>query len=164
MFHDPFVAALALIGVVIIAASLLSGAVERSGVPQVAIFLLLGAMLGPAGLGVVEFSLESESLEVLATLALVLVLFSDAISVDIGEVREQRRLAAAHPGAGHDPAGRAHRPRRLAPARPAARRRRDSRRRAGLDRPGPPADPGPESGAPAPRTPGPPTRERDATT
>ena len=93
MFHDPFVAALALIGVVIIAASLLSGAVERSGVPQVAIFLLLGAMLGPAGLGVVEFSLESESLEVLATLALVLVLFSDAISVDIGEVREQRRLA-----------------------------------------------------------------------
>ena len=100
MFHDPFVAALALIGVVIIAASLLSGAVERSGVPQVAIFLLLGAMLGPAGLGVVEFSLESESLEVLATLALVLVLFSDAISVDIGEVREQRRLAALILGPG----------------------------------------------------------------
>ena len=100
MFHDPFVAALALIGVVIIAASLLSGAVERSGVPQVAIFLLLGAMLGPAGLGVVEFSLESESLEVLATLALVLVLFSDAISVDIGEVREQRRLAVLMLGPG----------------------------------------------------------------
>jgi NhaP-type Na+/H+ or K+/H+ antiporter len=100
MFHDPFVAALALIGVVIIAASLLSGAVERSGAPQVAIFLLLGAMLGPAGIGVVEFPLQSESLEVLATLALVLVLFSDAISVDIGEVREQRRLAALILGPG----------------------------------------------------------------
>jgi sodium/hydrogen antiporter len=100
MFHDPFVAAVALIGVVIIAASLLSGAVERSGAPQVAIFLLLGAMLGPAGLGVVEFSLESESLEVLATLALVLVLFSDAISVDIGEVRENRRLATLILGPG----------------------------------------------------------------
>ena len=100
MFHDPFVAAVALIGLVIIAASLLSGAVERSGAPQVAIFLLLGAMLGPAGLGVVEFSLESESLEVLATLALVLVLFSDAISVDVGEVREQRRLAALILGPG----------------------------------------------------------------
>jgi sodium/hydrogen antiporter len=100
MFHDPFVAAVALIGVVIIAASLLSGAVERSGAPQVAIFLLLGAMLGPAGLGVVEFSLESESLEVLATLALVLVLFSDAISVDIGEVREHRRLATLILGPG----------------------------------------------------------------
>jgi sodium/hydrogen antiporter len=100
MLHDPFVAALALIGVVIIAASLLSGAVERSGAPQVAIFLLLGAMLGPAGIGVVEFPLESESLEVLATLALVLVLFSDAISVDIGEVREHRRLAALILGPG----------------------------------------------------------------
>jgi sodium/hydrogen antiporter len=100
MFHDPFVAALALIGLVIIAASLLSGAVERSGAPQVAIFILLGAMLGPAGLGVVEFSLESESLEVLATLALVLVLFSDAVSVDLGEVRAQRRLAALILGPG----------------------------------------------------------------
>src|SRR5688572_8129828 len=100
MFHDPFVAALALIGLVIIAASLLSGAVERSGAPQVAIFLLLGAMLGPAGLGVVEFSLVSESLEVLATLALVLVLFGDAIAVDIGEVRAQRRVAAVILGPG----------------------------------------------------------------
>ncbi|HJR50642.1 MAG TPA: cation:proton antiporter [Gemmatimonadales bacterium] len=100
MLHDPFVAALALIGVVIIAASLLSGAVERSGAPQVAIFLLLGAMLGPAGIGVVEFPLQSESIEVLATLALVLVLFSDAISVDIGEVREQRRLATLILGPG----------------------------------------------------------------
>jgi sodium/hydrogen antiporter len=100
MLHDPFIAALALIGVVIIAASLLSGAVERSGAPQVAIFLLLGAMLGPAGIGVVEFQLQSESLEVFATLALVLVLFGDAISVDIGEVREHRRLAALILGPG----------------------------------------------------------------
>lgn len=100
MFHEHFIGALALIGVVIVAASLLSGAVERSGVPQVAIFLLLGAMLGPTGLGVVDFPLESESLEVLATLALVLVLFSDAISIDSGEVREHRRLAALILGPG----------------------------------------------------------------
>ena len=100
MFQDPFVAALALIGTVIIVASLLSGAVERSGTPQVAIFLLLGAMLGPAGIGVVDFPLQSESIEVLATLALVLVLFSEAISVDIGEVREHRRLAALILGPG----------------------------------------------------------------
>ena len=100
MFHEHFIGALALIGVVIVAASLLSGAVERSGVPQVAIFLLLGAMLGPFGLGVVDFPLDSDSLEVLATLALVLVLFSDAISVDSGEVRAHRRLAALILGPG----------------------------------------------------------------
>jgi NhaP-type Na+/H+ or K+/H+ antiporter len=92
MSHEQFVATLALIGLVILVASLLSGAVERSGLPQVAIFLLLGALLGPAGLGLIDLPLESESLEVMATLALVLVLFTDAIAVDGGEVRAQRRL------------------------------------------------------------------------
>src|SRR5688572_7553321 len=57
MSHETFVATLALIGLVILVASLLSGAVERSGLPQVAIFLLLGALLGPAGLGLVHLPL-----------------------------------------------------------------------------------------------------------
>jgi NhaP-type Na+/H+ or K+/H+ antiporter len=100
MSHETFVATLALIGLVILVASLLSGAVERSGLPQVAIFLLLGALLGPAGLGLVDLPLESESVQVMATLALVLVLFSDAIAVDAGEVRMNRRLAALILGPG----------------------------------------------------------------
>jgi NhaP-type Na+/H+ or K+/H+ antiporter len=90
---ESFSAALALIGIVILVASLLSGAVERSGVPQVAIFLLVGAALGPAGLGLLHLDLQSPALQIIATLGLVLVLFSDAIGVDIGEVRQQRRLA-----------------------------------------------------------------------
>jgi NhaP-type Na+/H+ or K+/H+ antiporter len=93
MPHETFAAALALIGIVILVASLLSGAVERSGVPQVAIFLLVGAALGPAGLNLVRLDLQSPALQAIATLGLVLVLFSDAIGVDIGEVRQQRRLA-----------------------------------------------------------------------
>src|SRR5919108_301315 len=100
MSHETFIATLALIGLVILVASLLSGAVERSGLPQVAIFLVLGAMLGPFGLGLVDLPLESESLEVMATLGLVLVLFIDAIAVDVGEVRSQRRLAALILGPG----------------------------------------------------------------
>jgi NhaP-type Na+/H+ or K+/H+ antiporter len=100
MSHETFVATLALIGLVILVASLLSGAVERSGLPQVAIFLLLGALLGPAGLGLVDLPLESESLQVMATLALVLVLFIDAVAVDVGEVRLNRRLAALILGPG----------------------------------------------------------------
>ena len=87
MSHESFVATLALIGIVILVASLLSGAVERTGLPQVAIFLLLGALLGPAGLGLVDLRWSRRSLQVIATLGLVLVLFSDAIAVDIGEVR-----------------------------------------------------------------------------
>ncbi|HUR93701.1 MAG TPA: cation:proton antiporter [Gemmatimonadales bacterium] len=93
MTHETFAATLAMIGIVIVVSSLLSGVVERTGLPQVAIFLLLGAALGPAGLGLVELTLHSPSLEVIATLGLVLVLFSDAIGVDIGEIRLQRRLA-----------------------------------------------------------------------
>jgi NhaP-type Na+/H+ or K+/H+ antiporter len=98
--HESFIAAVALIGIVIIISSLLSGAVERTGLPQVAIFLLVGVVLGPAGLDLIRFTLESPALQVIATLGLVLVLFSDAIGIDVGEVRQQRRLAALVLGPG----------------------------------------------------------------
>ena len=45
MTHESFTALLALVGIVIIISSLLSGAVERTGLPLVAIFLLVGAAL-----------------------------------------------------------------------------------------------------------------------
>jgi NhaP-type Na+/H+ or K+/H+ antiporter len=90
---EHFVATLALVGIVILVASLLSGVVERTGLPQVGIFLALGAVLGPAGLGLVQLTLQSLTLQVLATVGLVLVLFTDAIAVDIGEVRQHRALA-----------------------------------------------------------------------
>jgi NhaP-type Na+/H+ or K+/H+ antiporter len=90
---EHFSATLALIGIVVLVSSLLSGWVERTGLPQVAIFLGLGLVLGPFGLGLVDLRLRSLSLQVISTLALVLVLFSDAIGVDIGEARRNRRLA-----------------------------------------------------------------------
>jgi Kef-type K+ transport system membrane component KefB len=45
-------AMLALIGIVILVSALLSGLIERSRFPQVAVFLALGATLGPSDLGV----------------------------------------------------------------------------------------------------------------
>src|SRR5204863_5984456 len=89
---EHFPATLALIGIVVLVSSLLSGWVDRTGLPQVAIFLLLGLVLGPSGLGLLDLNLRSPSLQVIATLALVLVLFSDAIGVDISELRRNRRL------------------------------------------------------------------------
>ncbi|HSJ76668.1 MAG TPA: hypothetical protein VK899_10925, partial [Gemmatimonadales bacterium] len=56
---DPFLATLSLIGVVIIIAALLSGLIERSGVPQVGVLLALGAILGPYGLGLIDPKLDS---------------------------------------------------------------------------------------------------------
>ena len=80
-------------GVVIIVAALLSGVIDRSDVPQVGVFLALGAILGPAGLQLLDISLDSPILRVVATLSLVLVLFTDAVSLSIAEVRRHRLLA-----------------------------------------------------------------------
>lgn len=88
-----FILTLALVGVVIIVAALLSGLIDRSDVPQVGVFLALGAILGPAGLQLLDVSLESPMLRVVATLSLVLVLFTDAVSLSIAEVRQHRFLA-----------------------------------------------------------------------
>ena len=92
MFTENLAHGLALIGIVILVASLLSGAIERSGLPQVAIFLILGALFGPIGLGLITLTLESPTLQVIGTLALVLVLFTDAIAIDIGDVKRQGKL------------------------------------------------------------------------
>lgn len=90
---SQFVATVALIGIVIVVASLLSGVIERVGIPLVGAFLLLGAAVGPYGFGLSDIRLDSPELAVLATLGLALVLFSDAVGVDIRELREHRRLA-----------------------------------------------------------------------
>ena len=92
MSVDSLADALALIGIVILVSSLLSGLIERTGVPQVAIFLLLGVVLGPAGLNLVNLTLQSPTLQWIATLALVLVLFTDAIAMDFSQFRRPRRV------------------------------------------------------------------------
>jgi NhaP-type Na+/H+ or K+/H+ antiporter len=58
----------------------------------VALFLLLGLIIGPLGLTLVDFDLHSQILRTLATLGLVLVLFTDAVGVNITEVKRNRTL------------------------------------------------------------------------
>jgi sodium/hydrogen antiporter len=91
---------LALVGSVILTASLFSGIVERTGFPQVAFFLLLGLVLGPHALGIIDLPLHSPTLEVISTLALLLVLFTDAVSLDVGGARRSARIAAIVLGPG----------------------------------------------------------------
>jgi NhaP-type Na+/H+ or K+/H+ antiporter len=83
----------ALVGAVIVVSALVSGWVDRTGVPQVAVFLGIGALIGPLGFGLLDASAESPILRVVATLSLVLVLFTDAVSLDLKEVRRHRLLA-----------------------------------------------------------------------
>ena len=89
---EQFLTIVALIGLVIVAASLMSGALDRSGVPVVAVFLLLGAAVGPWGLGVVDVGFRSAGLHALATLGLALMLFSDAVTLERTEFRRRRAL------------------------------------------------------------------------
>jgi NhaP-type Na+/H+ or K+/H+ antiporter len=87
---ESFVTTVALIGIVIVIASLLSGAIERTGLPLVPIFLLLGAALGPSGLGITDVGFHSPSLHALAMLGLALLLFSDAVTIDTKQLRARR--------------------------------------------------------------------------
>ena len=93
MDPEKLVAGLALIGIVIIVSALLSGLVDRSGLPQVAVFIFIGAAIGPGGLGVFDMTLDSPILRIAATLSLTLVLFTDAVTLNIKEVRRNAGLA-----------------------------------------------------------------------
>jgi len=93
MTAEQLVAGLALIGIVIIVSALLSGLVDRSGLPWVAVFIGIGAALGPFGLGVFNMTLESPVLRVVATLSLTLVLFTDAVTLNTTEVKRHSGLA-----------------------------------------------------------------------
>jgi NhaP-type Na+/H+ and K+/H+ antiporter len=55
-------ATLALVGVVVTVAALLAGVVDRWRLPQVALFLLLGSVLGSNGLGLIAVGLQSSIL------------------------------------------------------------------------------------------------------
>lgn len=90
---ELFLSTLALIGAVIVVSALLSGLVEKSGLPQVMVFLGLGAALGPGGLNIINVDLNSPILRVVGTLSLVLVLFTDAVSLNLSEVRKHRSLS-----------------------------------------------------------------------
>lgn len=93
MNAEQLVAGLALIGIVIIVSALLSGLVDRSGLPQVAVFIFIGLALGPYGVGVFNMTLESPILLVVATLSLTLVLFTDAVTLNTTEVKRNAGLA-----------------------------------------------------------------------
>jgi NhaP-type Na+/H+ or K+/H+ antiporter len=97
---ETFVPSMALVGLVIVVAALFSGLVERSHLPQVGAFLGLGLIVGPAGLGLLAPTLDSPVLRVVATLSLTLVLFTDAITLNLTEVRRAGGLAALVLGPG----------------------------------------------------------------
>lgn len=98
MSGDDLTAALVVVGAVIMISTLLSGLINRSAVPQVAVFLLLGVVLGQ--LGVIAPAIDAPILRVVSTLSLTLVLFTDAMTLDLSEVKRHVRLVVQILGPG----------------------------------------------------------------
>jgi sodium/hydrogen antiporter len=93
MDTESLVTGLAIIGIVIVVSALLSGLIDRTGLPQVALFICIGAALGPSGLNVFDMTLDSPVLRVVATLSLTLVLFTDAVTLNTKEIKRNAGLA-----------------------------------------------------------------------
>ena len=83
-----------IVGAVVLTAALLSGVADRTRLPQTLVFLALGTALGPFGLGVVSLAVDSPTIRAVATLGLVLVLFTDAVDITFADLRHHLRLAA----------------------------------------------------------------------
>ena len=72
-----------IIAVAIIGFGLVSQRVQRGVVTPPMVFVLFGILVGPRALGLVDASLESHWIYLLAELALILVLFTDAARIDL---------------------------------------------------------------------------------
>ena len=97
---SDLVLAFGLIATLLIVATLVSGLVERSPLTFPLIFLGLGFALGEFGLGAMEIASDDLILEVVATLTLSLVLFLDAVNIEVDELGKRWLVPAVILGPG----------------------------------------------------------------
>jgi NhaP-type Na+/H+ or K+/H+ antiporter len=88
------------IGLVVIVSGLVSGVVERGPISQVIVFVALGVIIGPWGLDVINLSIDSPAVETVGTISLLLVLFTDAIKINLGQLKSNWVLPALALGPG----------------------------------------------------------------
>ncbi len=92
--------AFALVAVVLTLTALVSGLVERSPLSFALLFLGLGFVLGQRGFGVITLGPDDRILEVVATVTLSLVLFLDAVKIQIEELGKRWLVPALVLGPG----------------------------------------------------------------
>lgn len=81
-----------LVAVVLMGSALTSGIVDRAPLSYPMVFLVLGLILGGGALSVVSIGPQSPALDGLATVSLSLVLFLDAVTIDVDELRREWRV------------------------------------------------------------------------
>lgn len=92
--------ALGAVGLVIIFSALVSGLVDRGPISEVLIFIVLGVIVGPWGLDIIEFGIDAPAVVAAGTISLVLVFFTDAIKINVYELRRNWFLPALALGPG----------------------------------------------------------------
>lgn len=81
-----FIIFLALMAVILTVSGLISGIVERSPISFPLIFLGLGYLVGQYGLGIIDVSLHDPIIQMVATLALCLIFFLEALKLRIKDL------------------------------------------------------------------------------
>src|SRR5918994_385278 len=77
---------------VVFAFGLVSRRLEGTILTAPIVFVAAGMVLGPAGLGLVEFGLDSHTVLLLGEIALALVLFTDAARINLSALRQNEGL------------------------------------------------------------------------
>jgi NhaP-type Na+/H+ or K+/H+ antiporter len=97
-FEDVF----AVFGVLLVGGALVAGYAKRTFLSLTALFVVAGFLLGQGGLKVLEFDAHSQFVEILAIVALILILFRDGLEVEYEMLQKAwrpplRKLALAMP-------------------------------------------------------------------
>lgn len=92
--------ALGAVGLVIIFSALVSGIVDRGPISEVLVFIALGVAIGPWGLDIIDFGIDAPAVLAAGTISLVLVFFTDAIKINVYELRKNWFLPALALGPG----------------------------------------------------------------
>ena len=89
---SPIVLGFALLALVLTVSALLSGLIERAPLSFPMRFFGLGLLMGERGLGLLPLDVHHPTLEIIATLSLALVLFLDAVNMQVDELRQDWRV------------------------------------------------------------------------
>src|SRR5262245_31600207 len=84
---SPFVLGMGIIAIVLLISALASGLVDRDPLSFPLIFLGLGFLVGGGGLGLLRLTVHDPMLEIVAVVSLSLVLFLDAVNLQLDELR-----------------------------------------------------------------------------
>jgi sodium/hydrogen antiporter len=91
---------LALLAIILTISALVSGLVDRAPLSFPMIFLVFGLVLGQAGLGVLTLGPRHPALIAVGTVSLALVLFLDAVNLQVDELRRDWRTPVLSLGPG----------------------------------------------------------------